>query len=1043
MTEVKSKFKPGVSVRILSAPDRVGVLEKIVSDDPRKIRWLVRFPDGPQRLPERNLELITGDETTESEINNGHFGTIESLRLAITGARLSGKLADVVYSMGATNTEFFSYQFKPVLNFLESPSNGVLIADEVGLGKTIEAGLIWTELRAREDARRLLVVCPAVLREKWQLELRKRFGVNATIETPRSLHGIVNEVVKGERDSFAAIASMQGLRPPKNWRDSTPGSASADLAKLLTEHGVDSPLFDLVIVDEAHYLRNESSQTHQLGRILREASKQMVFLSATPIHLGSRDLFNLLNILDSENFQVKESFDRVLRVNGPLVRLADQARFKNIEVADAIATLESTQNNYLMRDNRQLKAVLDDLKSIESDVIAEPNQRVALADRLDNINLLARVVNRTRKRDVQANRVIREPIALNVPMTAIEANLYNDVTEEVRRYCEEYDLNPGFLVCTPQRQMCSSIPAALRSWRGRELSELQNDNESELSVADGDILGEEKHGKVLFGRLVQFAQSESLIRELEAGDSKFKSLATEIGRYFRLNPGEKVIIFSYFRETLRYLEERLTIEGYSPLLLMGGMNSSKEQIVELFKTSSKHQILLASEVLSEGVDLQFCSTLVNYDLPWNPMRVEQRIGRIDRIGQQKSKINIWNFFYQETLDDRVYRRLLSRLDIFRHALGDLEAVVGEKVSELTSDLLGHALSAEQEEERIDQTAAALEQEKIEADRLEEGATELHAYSDYILRRVDAARDLKRYLQPNDLFLYVKTFLEEQYPGCNLVTESDDALTVQINLSRTARVDFTHYCDDTNQRGSSRLLRSDESSLQRYLFAQKVDFSAPNQEVINQSHPLIRWISSKLSAEDTFATPFVAVEVEASNSEVSVSPGIYVFHVKRFSFSGAKTTERLMYSLQKAESESMESAESAERTILTTMAQGSSWFSAEALIDKGRITKLHETLENHLDEVFDKDLSNAQIQNDDRIDRIIRSLEERTVTRVERVQSTIEKLKLGQNQSLIPAFEGQIKAARDRFDVEVAKFKKLRTINGDPRNVISGVINVKA
>jgi SNF2 family DNA or RNA helicase len=135
-------MKPAQRVRIKSAPDKIGVLTDDVQVIGGKKRWLVQFEDGVQRLPEKNLEPVDKIETIESLLLAGSFGSARNLRGAITHARLTGKLADVIYSMESTNTEFYAYQFKSVLNFLSSPSNGILIADEVGLGKTIEAGLI-------------------------------------------------------------------------------------------------------------------------------------------------------------------------------------------------------------------------------------------------------------------------------------------------------------------------------------------------------------------------------------------------------------------------------------------------------------------------------------------------------------------------------------------------------------------------------------------------------------------------------------------------------------------------------------------------------------------------------------------------------------------------------------------------------------------------------------------------------------------------------------------------------------------------------------
>ncbi len=143
----------------------------------------------------------------------GKFGRARDLRGAITHIRLSGRLADLIYSMETTNTDFYPYQFKPVLNFLDSPSRGILIADEVGLGKTIEAGLIWTELRSRYDTRRLMVLCPAMLREKWKLELQRRFGMSASIMDTGDVLQTLKEYRAGNLSEFAIVASMQGLRP--------------------------------------------------------------------------------------------------------------------------------------------------------------------------------------------------------------------------------------------------------------------------------------------------------------------------------------------------------------------------------------------------------------------------------------------------------------------------------------------------------------------------------------------------------------------------------------------------------------------------------------------------------------------------------------------------------------------------------------------------------------------------------------------------------------------------------------------------------------
>ena len=180
MTEVE--FEAGQQVRLKQDPGRIGVVTKKIRDYGGARRLFVRFANGGQYVPEDQLEEIgpEGDDPLDL-LERGRLGDAADLRRAVTHARLTGRLADVIYSMDTTGTDFYAHQFKPIVKLMNSVSRGILIADEVGLGKTIEAGLLWTELRTRFDFRRLLVLCPAMLRQKWQRELRQRFGVTADV----------------------------------------------------------------------------------------------------------------------------------------------------------------------------------------------------------------------------------------------------------------------------------------------------------------------------------------------------------------------------------------------------------------------------------------------------------------------------------------------------------------------------------------------------------------------------------------------------------------------------------------------------------------------------------------------------------------------------------------------------------------------------------------------------------------------------------------------------------------------------------------------
>ena len=207
---------PGTFVRLKGDPERAGMLlsgERRVAGT-RMVN--VRFADGQlKRVPYSALEPVPNTpDPPEVLFECGRFVQPEWLRRTLTRMRVTGRLSDVVYSMGATETDFYAYQFKPVIKLMSSPTDALLIADEVGLGKTIEAGLVWTELRARLDCDRLLVVCPKTLCQKWQDELAMRFGVEAQIGDAESLLGAMIE--------NAGLGT--GLRPCLQHAGSAPAS---------------------------------------------------------------------------------------------------------------------------------------------------------------------------------------------------------------------------------------------------------------------------------------------------------------------------------------------------------------------------------------------------------------------------------------------------------------------------------------------------------------------------------------------------------------------------------------------------------------------------------------------------------------------------------------------------------------------------------------------------------------------------------------------------------------------------------------------------
>jgi hypothetical protein len=356
-------MQPGTRVRVKAEPSRIGVVTTRVREVAGRRSLQVQFPDALAFIHEAQLEqLVDAHEDPLELVSQGKFGRVRDLRGTLTHVRLSGRLADVIYSMNTTNTEFLPYQFKPVLNFLESPSNGLLIADEVGLGKTIEAGLIWTELRSRFDARRLLVLCPAMLRGKWKAELRNRFGIDADIVDAGEILTRLREIRGGERKQAHLIASMQGLRPRRGWEEGeASGVASVQLAKYLEDVRYEDPLLDLVVIDEAHYLRNPESMTARLGWLFRRVTEHIVLLSATPIHLRNQDLYQLLTLVDEDTFNRPDVFDEILEANEPVLAARDRILSSVLSQEQFVEIIEQARVHRFMQGNRQLDALLNPL----------------------------------------------------------------------------------------------------------------------------------------------------------------------------------------------------------------------------------------------------------------------------------------------------------------------------------------------------------------------------------------------------------------------------------------------------------------------------------------------------------------------------------------------------------------------------------------------------------------------------------------------------------------------------------------------------------
>ena len=1029
-------FEPGQRVRLKHDPGRIGV----ITGKTRKygtVRWQISFPEGMHYVPYDQLEVVKqgGDDPIDL-LQHGRFGDELDLRRTITHARLTGRLADVIYSMETTGTDFYAHQFKPVVKLMNSAGRGILIADEVGIGKTIEAGLIWTELRTRFDFRRLLVLCPAILREKWQRELRNRFGVDADIlDAKATLARLRRAEDAGHADNFAIVASLQGLRPRRGWREEDEGEqrgAASQLARFLEDQSEGDPLIDLCIIDEAHYLRNRETMTSALGRLVRSVSDYIVLLSATPIHLKSDDLYELLNIVDEYMFNRPQAFDDILEANEPLVHARELLLSRSNAPDSQTQVAKDLRRAFahpLLRESQQLRALIEE--KVWQDDLKQPDVVARLAERLERVNLLGHAVTRTRKRDVEEWRIIREVTAQEVSLSPAEAAFYDTVTEVVRDYCMRHDAPEGFLQVTPQRQMCSSMPAALRLWQ-------------QGGMTDGDEIAEDpdKIDRPIRDELKARARELGDLDELWRNDSKYEKLRSSLKPLFSQNRNEKVVVFSYFRATLHYLRERLEQDDIRTVVL-NGSTPNKDAAVADFRESQNKNVLLSSEVGSEGIDLQFARIVINYDLPWNPMRVEQRIGRIDRLGQQAEKIQVWNLFYERTIDARIYHRLFERLRIFEEALGTLEPVLGDKIQELTHYLFSKKLTPEQEEERIDQTRKALENRRLIEDDLEKEASHLTAYGEYILNQVKAARVLHRSISDQDIRSYITDFFGIHYHGSEFTQIADDPMRFDIRLSVDARHDLATYLRKQRLWGSTQLVRDTKDVRCRFENTAVPDLKG-REEVISQFHPLVRFVSERLNAPEEMHRPAVAIRLPAEKLDLDLAPGQYVFSVQRWSVEGLRDMERLYYAATPLGAESdLLKPEDAERLVIAATIRGEAWLGARGAINFDKaVETASESCIGPSEKAFKRYVGDLEKENADRAEVQEHLLDEHYRTQKVKISEVLRGLRERGQTRLVPATKGRLRALDARTERRRRKIKERRKLKySHPEIVCVGIINV--
>lgn len=505
-----------------------------------------------------NIEFdqVWGEELSERFGKDGPWGNWELYKLAIEMEKhfIIPEFEGLQAPQHLANLKPLPHQLEVARQVVEKMNGKAILADEVGLGKTIEAGLILKEYMIRKLVKKVLILVPASLVSQWAFELNTKFHIPAVAQKKSYVW-----------DQFDCVVSSIDTAKRSPHRE-----------KIYEQN------YDLVIIDEAHKLKNHKTKNYEFVQNLKK--KFCLLLTATPIQNRIDEIFHLVSLLKPGH-------------------LGNQTGF--------IEKYKNGDRN--MKEDKHLN------------------------------DLVNKVMIRNRRADTGIEWTKRHVKTVLIDFSKEERELYNAI--DVLKGNQDYVANAGFTIMTLQREACSSREAVYYTLK--------------------NMLKKRENPTPEFEEKINF-----LIKKIEAVKQNSKAEKTlELIRQIN----DKVIIFTEYRATQLYLQWFLKQHGITSVPFRGGFKRGKKDwMKELFQ---KHtQVLIATEAGGEGINLQFCHHMINFDLPWNPMRLEQRIGRVHRLGQEED-VHIYNFATKKTVEDHILKLLYEKINLFERVIGELDDIL--------------------------------------------------------------------------------------------------------------------------------------------------------------------------------------------------------------------------------------------------------------------------------------------------------------------------------------------------------------------------------
>lgn len=875
----------------------------------------------------------TGQIALVEEVAGYNWVDADTFRSYLTAYQINNPSARNLYSLNSARIDFVPYQFRPALKLIRADEPRILIADSVGVGKTIEAGLIIKELEARGDVENIMIICPKplVAERKWELEM-KRFDEEFVPLNGTSLRQILSDTDRdGEWPSrYSKVIVPYSILDSRIF--------SGDTRKKSRSYGLeelDPALhFDLVIIDEAHHIRNgsmdkEKAFAYKCTKYFCDHADAVVMLTATPLQTSDDDLFTLLNVLRPDVVIDKATFNMMTRPNE--------------YISQCVRTIRSAQSGWQSLAIEQLQDVLrtqwgenviannpiyeDVIRRLESDTISR-DDRVSLISDVESLHSFNTMLNRTRRKDIQ-DFCVRRSHTLETDFTPEQRTLHDELLsfEFIALSTLHNARSVPFMMSTIRRQAASCIfglAPYIRDIINRRFVQMNDDPDVDFDIDDLD--GNEA------GALSRIAkQVLELADNLPEADPKFDSML-EIITQKQNYENNKIILFSTFRHTLAYLRKKLDACGLRVDQIDGSV--SDERRLELryqFELPKENpdaiDILLFTEVGSEGLDYQFCDLMINYDLPWNPMKIEQRIGRIDRRGQTSEVVNIYNAITADTVDADIYHRCLLRIGIFEKSIGDCEEILGAIGSEIEQIAVNTNLTDEERRLKLEQIADNEVRKTQEMSKLEDEEKEFFGFD---LSNYTTAQEIQRaespWLTQQSLLKLVENYLKNRLGDGKYIIGESEVKTLRLSAASRfeLRTDFNKLPGTKNA-----VKRSWEIYLKGATPTHSITFDSDaagrerNAFFVTSMHPLARQAAMYYTTNET-----AYINLEYASEDIP--SGTYHFSVYAWNYLGLNPHFRLVTVCENdaVATELPDVLQSAEASSTSRKANQESWTSLE-------------------------------------------------------------------------------------------------------------------